>query len=328
METGKVIFIILFLIFVLGVLLSVYAFKDTVANFFNIDPSSSNLGLRSYIFLPDFNSRVASEGGSSEFSTSNNIQEVDIKDEDIPEGFERDDLSPYFDKFRLRVSNVSSGFTNTLENPSRITLSVKVEEGESIPITGWTIKSFNDSIKIPKAVQYYVPPSGGPEFDIILKEGSHNINIYSSNSALSKNFRENKCSGYLTNDTDFIPRIRGDCAKVDLKSLGKLSGSCRNLLNSLNNSCRNPLLETGFNYPSGNYCSGLFDPTYCRNDFLDCRENFDEFNYAACYDREKDAQDFLDSDWHIWVGINILDPVDDNIGLYDSNGKLVAEYKY
>jgi len=321
METGRVIFVIFILVIILALLLTVYSFKDKVFNSLSFEGGFFNIGFDSYIFNPGFSSSQidkVTEDASSIFNANGNYFKVS-QNRSVPEGLAEEDLSPYYGRFKLSASR---------GGVSVINLSVKLDEGERVIMNNWKIKTSSEIMKMPKAIEYYVPPSGGPEYDIILKPGNHSIKIYASVSAIGKNFRENKCSGYLTNGINFTPRIGGQCASISKNEYRHLSGSCRNLLDSYNNSCRNPLNEARLNFPPDSYCNGLLDKSYCYSDYSDCRDFFDQFNYSACYDRTKDQADFLGDEWHLWIGKNILSPTHDEVYIYDENYKLVAEYIY
>ncbi len=294
--------IILFLVGVIAALTLVLGFKDKVGGFF----SGGTGGFKLFSFPAfTFNTGGYSSGGNS----GGGGGETNVIT-DAPEGFTAADLSSYYGKVTISASPTSEN-VSYLQYPSTIRLSASVSEGARIPITGWRIQANRGAVFVPRAVEYFLPPSGGEQYDIVLRSGNHSINIYSSTSAAGRNFRTNGCFGYIARNTNFIPNVSGNCPSVNRSEYTYLSGVCQDYINSVNGSCRNPLEGPNVNY--------LPD---------ECKEVLRRLTYSRCYEEHQNDANFLSSEWYLWVGQNILDSRHDRVRLYDSNDKLVDEYIY
>ena len=124
--------------------------------------------------------------------------EQTIPDYLIPSGFNRGQLSPYFGKI-----NISASYAYNYINPSEIKLSSSLSNNEKVNITGWRIKTNYGEIIIPQAINVYDPSWLSLQEDIILSTNNY-VNIYLSINPINKNFRLNKCMGYLQNDYIFF----------------------------------------------------------------------------------------------------------------------------
>ena len=124
--------------------------------------------------------------------------EQTVPDYLIPSGFNRGQLSPYFGKI-----NISASYAYNYINPSEIKLSSSLSNNEKVNITGWRIKTNYGEIIIPQAINVYDPSWLSLQEDIILSTNNY-VNIYLSINPINKNFRLNKCMGYLQNDYIFF----------------------------------------------------------------------------------------------------------------------------
>ena len=234
---------------------------------------------------------------------------LDIPDYRIPTGYKREELSPYFEK--VQISSVSTYSWGNY--PKSISLYSYLQDGESIDISGWKIKSNRSEIGIPKAIGVY-RPDGGEETDIILS-GSNYINIYNAKSPVNKNFRLNKCTGYLENFYDFNPPLPMNCPYINRSEISYLYGECQSYIFSLS-SCKMP--ETSF-YNSL--------PGSERGN--DCRAYLNTINFGNCYSKYRNDKDFLSSEWRIWIeGDWFIDSLHDRIRIFDKEGLLADEYIY
>ncbi len=234
---------------------------------------------------------------------------LDIPDYRIPTGYKREELSPYFEK--VQVSSVSTYSWGNY--PKSISLYSYLQEGELINISSWKIKSNRSEISIPKAIGIY-RPDGGEETDIILS-GSNYINIYNAKSPVNKNFRLNKCTGYLENFYDFNPFLPMNCPYINRSEISYLYGECQSYIMSLSN-CKMP--ET-------NFYNSL--PGSDRGN--DCRAYLNTINFGNCYSKYRNDKDFLSSEWRIWIeGDWFIDSLHDRIRIFDKDGLLADEYIY
>ena len=243
---------------------------------------------------------------SSSASSSQSQYLPNISDREIPRGFTRSQLSPYFKQ--VGISSVSQGSSNY---PSQIILytSYYSQDKQKINITNWQIKSNKQQLIIPQAIKIYDPRVSVAPQDIILEQ-SHRVNLYSTFSPAGRNLRLNKCIGYLNEIIIFKPALPSNCPRVSRSDISTLEGSCQNFINSIG-TCKTP---------SANAVNVLANA--CR-DFIN-----NHFNYASCYDNYYKDADFLSSEWWAWISRNILDPNHDRLLLYDKQGLLVHEYTY
>lgn len=244
-------------------------------------------------------------GGQEAPVNSGEPQPPAISPEDVPKGFTLKDLSPYFHKVRFgSVSPGYGGYTGS------ISLYPNLGEKESVNVTGWSIRGNTGSYFIPQAVKLYDPSGLALEGDLYLRSGEV-VNVYSAASAVGKNFRINKCMGYLGQTTNFEPPLYTNCPYVDQRDIAHLSGECQNYILSLG----------GCRLPDDN-------PPISIRDYR-CLDYLDDFNYRGCFDKHKNDADFLSNEWRVWIGnAQFLDPLHDQVRLYDRRGLLVDEQLY
>jgi len=240
------------------------------------------------------------EGNNSQTETAM------INEADIPTGFTKSQISPYFHKVRLDYIDAGS-----FDEPMSLGIGADLSDTERLDITNWKIQGNRGTYIIPRAVNIYEPTGLSGEADIILKTG-HRVNINATVSPLGKNIRVNTCMGYLENHIDFNPGLNIGCPDRNLNGLSQLSGQCQSYLESLG-SCEEP----------GN------NPPLAANDYT-CRTYLDKLNYRGCYDSHRTDSDFLVSEWRIWMGQNnnFLDFEHDRVLLLDTKGLLVDIYTY
>ena len=240
----------------------------------------------------------------------------EIPDSRIPSGFTREQLSPYFEKVRIASASFSSGYSQ----PSIIRLYARLDIGDlPVNITGWRLKSNRSGFFIPGAVEIYRPDGIGAneEKDIILSSNNY-VNIYSGKSAINKNFRLNKCAGYLENSFDFNPSLPQSCPQVyrSRYEISYLPGQCQTYVLSLGG-CKavdyNFYNSTLLGSDQGNMCRAYLNTVG---------------TYGNCFQKYSQDKDFLSNEWRIWINQDILDSQHDRINLWDKDGFLVSDYVY
>lgn len=219
--------------------------------------------------------------------------------------------SLYFGK--IKISSVKKA---TSSKPSLITLSTYLATGEEINLTGWQIKGKTGIFFIPQGIEKYVPYSGYYQSlnDIIIKKGDK-IYLSSSTNPLGKdrNFRPNKCLGYVAQYSYFAIPFNKNCPKPDKEEIYYLNACCKALILKTK-SCQTP------NYSENPETA---------NDAICVSYIVNNFNYAGCYQNYSDDDDFLEKSWHIYLDRDITVSNDwDTIYLRDKNGSLVAKYDY
>ncbi len=215
-------------------------------------------------------------------------------------------------KERVDIGSVGS-FGYPIEF-SRITLYSRLKEKETVNITGWKIKSNKSEAIIPQAVEIYEPAGFAPVGDIILKPDNY-VEIYSSISPLNRNFRLNKCIGYLEGIYNFQNSLPKNCPSLSRSDIRYLSSQCQSYIDSLS-PCQIP--EVNFY----NSLAGTDEGNACRS-FLQ------NINYGSCFQSHQNDVDFLSNIWMVWLNQQqILDQRHDYLRLYDRAGNLIDEYSY
>jgi len=225
-----------------------------------------------------------------------------IDPRDIPAGFTAKDVSPYFGK--IRFGTVAPGQFGYLS------LQSDLEDAETVNVTGWLIRGNEGSHYIPQAVSVYDPSGLASESDIFMKRGDI-VNMYFAASAIGRNFRINKCMGYLENTVRFEPPLSTRCPYVSRDEVSHLTGECQNYVLSLG----------GCRLPSANPPISIYDYT--------CRSYLDNLNYRGCFERYGKDADFYEREWRVWLGPSrFLDSLHDRVFLFDRQSLLVDERSY
>lgn len=219
-------------------------------------------------------------------------------------------VSEYIGK--VKISSIRKANTS---QPSMITLTVAPYKGDPINLTGWTIKTRRGSHIVPQGIKEYEPfPTDKYPQDIIIKD---RITVYLINDenplGRNKNFRPNKCFGYLRNKYTFYPSIYSSyCPKPKLEEISHLQPECQEFILRLP-SCQIP------EYANNNKI--LFD--------MECRNYIDTiFSYRSCIGNHSEDNDFFKNSWYVYFSSNIVEELHDTVYLYDRNRLLVDKYLY
>lgn len=210
----------------------------------------------------------------------------------------------------------SASFFGYPEEYFRITLYSRLQEKETVNITGWKIKSNKSEIIIPQAVEIYNPDGSTQASDIILKPGNY-VELYSLTSPLNRNLRLNKCIGYLGEIYNFQPiYLSQSCPSFSGSEIRQLSGQCQSYLLSLS-ACKTPDVNFYNNLPGTDEGNA-------------CRAFLQNIGYGSCFRGHRQDADFLSGNWIIWLETQTLnlDARHDYLRLYDRKGNLISEYSY
>ncbi len=300
---GNFIKIILFFIILIGI--AVYFFSQS-PEILQGSPQEKTSG-----FSKDYVPPAANYYSPSSISSLSDIFE--IPDYSIPSGFTRNQLSSYFGKMRISAQ-YNSFYTY---NPSEFQIYSSLPSAEKVNITGWRIKTNNGEITIPQAVNIYEQFGLNTQEDIFLSANNY-VHIYIGMSPIGKNFRLNKCIGYLQNDYVFFPQLPQNCPSPSRSEISYLSGECQSYILSLWG-CKVPDKDSESFYASigGSY-----------QEEVACRAFLDTINQAGCFQQHYLDKDFLSNEWRVWVRKYILDSQHDRVLLFDKQGLLVDEYTY
>ena len=228
-----------------------------------------------------------------------------IPPSDIHEGFTVNQISPYFKKVRFNSVSPTSGFNSY----SRVGITGQMDGVDKVNVTGWLIQANRGSQRIPQAVDVY-DPNGLTAMSDIRLGNSDALYISSAFSASYKNFRINKCTGYLENFYHFTPPLPRSCPSFNTPEVRRFSGACQDYVRSLG-SCELPAA----NPPVPEYDTA-------------CRRFIDTINYRGCFDSHRGDADFLSREWWAWSGNRFLDERHDRVLLLDNQGLLVDVREY
>jgi hypothetical protein len=219
-------------------------------------------------------------------------------------------VSPYFEK--IEISDIE---LKTSSQPSLITLSTYLEKGEEINITGWQIEGKTRSFVIPKGIEKYNGYSNQIVTDNIIVNQRDTIYLSGAQNPLGegKNFRPNKCFGYLENYHDFAVNFSGNCPWPEEEDIEDLNICCQEFIFDMRR-CEIP----------------YYSENYTVSHDLECLSYLDShFNYGSCFRNYSKDEDFLEEEWHIYMNKNLLiDYGCDTLYLRDQNGLIVDKYPY
>jgi len=302
---------ILIILFVLGLILfgasQIFSGKSkpgTIASFFQpgyLDMTGTDVGQKPV--------SVGPTGGNN--NQPEKPEEPQKPKVEPPLGFVESQLSPFYKQVRISGVNPPDYFGDT---NSEITISTDNLKSPVL-VTGWIIRAnLGGSVEIPRAISDFSPYGVNRESDIILKPGEY-IRMYSWKSANGKNFRLNKCMGFLNQQISFSPSLPEECPSIAQdKRIITFTGACQDFLRSLP-SCK---------LPSANDLNRYTGP----ND-VECRRIADQYTFGNCYDTNREKPDFFSKEWRTWLNGGMqFDPKHDRLILYDKQGLVVDEYIY
>jgi len=222
----------------------------------------------------------------------------------------KQDISPYLNK--VKISNVEIGNSS---RPSLITLRTDLKQDEKINLTGWQIETKNGTFDVPKGMEkfrtFYTKE---PKDDIIVKRDDI-IYLYNSSNPIGegKNFRSNKCFGYLERYDYFDFPISKRCPKPEESEIYHLSPCCKSFILKLGR-CE---------FPDYSDNSNIYQDREC-TDYLS-----KNLNYSGCFNNYHQDEDFLENKWHIYLEEEIIVENDwDTLYLRDENGLLIDKDSY
>ena len=232
------------------------------------------------------------------------------------------DLTPASRTFKLEISpffqkvKISSVRTKTSSRPSLITLTTSLQKEEKINITGWSFEGTEGKVKITQGVEkYYHFYASYTNADIIIKQGDR-IYLAGTFNPLGKdrNFRTNKCLGYLTDSFKFPIPISKNCPRPTRDEISHLNPCCQEFILNLR-TCQTPDYSEKISIRNDSECTSYIDQN---------------FNNRGCFQNYSQDENFLGKEWHIYL--DQKDIVTDNgcdiLYLKDQNGLVVNTYSY
>lgn len=253
---------------------------------------------------PYYEKNYGALSGGTIISSGGNASENIIP----PEGFTREQLSPYYGQV------VIAGVSHSSIYAPYSRASIAAKSGDQINISGWRIQNKWDSLPpIPQAIADFQPFGSSARSDIILTAGQ-TVNLYSGRSANGLDFRLNKCTGYLNNYYNFEPDLPNACPALDKSGSRLFSSACQDFARSIYG-CRVPTAN------ELNRFAGANDGA--------CHAFLESINYGGCYQEHRADSGFFSNEWRIWLNRNFdFDRRHDRLLLFDENNLLVDEYSY
>lgn len=174
-------------------------------------------------------------------------------------------------------------------NSEHLVISANSGNKEAIKITGWTIFSTSTgaTVSIPKSTLLYFPGTINSEEDVYLNPGEKAY-IITGKSPIGYGFKNNKCSGYLNQNSSFVPYLYSNCPLAryeDLSSIPKTVNNdiCFDLIESF------PQCQSQQTPLSNKYSSE------CQN-FI-----YNKMTYMSCINTHKNEKDFWGNEWRIYL---------------------------
>lgn len=223
----------------------------------------------------------------------------------------RINISPYFKKVRIySVQNKTS------YEPSLITLGTTLKREERINITNWYLEGKGGKVAMPKGVEKYYHYYNLPQPEDIFITYGDAVYLSSGFNPLgrNRNFRPNKCMGYLVNSFDFSVSISKNCPGPTNKEISHLEPCCQEFIRYL----------TPCEVPDYSERPKIYSDPECVS-YLN-----ENFNNVGCFKNYSQDKDFLENIWHIYLnGKDITVSNDcDIIYLHDQDGLVIDKHSY
>lgn len=242
-------------------------------------------------------------------------EKYNIEQQKIKEAQTFGDPSPYRGKIEFG-SYLTEAHTNPGEEYVEIIASSDISA--PITITGWSLQSMVSGKRFPigPGVQSLTMGSVQQGENITLKAGMSAL-ISAGSSPFSSSFRENMCTGYLSQFSSFSPSLNSSCPSASSElpetsqNISAYGASCFTELDSIP-SCRTP---NSVSPETSTACKHFIQQT---------------LTYNGCADRHRWRDSFLGNTWRIYLGNNqnTWGDVRDVIRLLDSEGRVVDVLSY
>ncbi len=209
-------------------------------------------------------------------------------------------------KNKIIVSSISGGSSNPQKE--YIVLRNKSSK-EKINITDFKIETREyQTYTIPKG--HELPGFGAIMQDDIILNPQEEARIYVGTQERKINFKENICTGYFDQYSDFGGVLTHDCPKIDTIGMLNFSDGCRDTLR-LMPKCKMPDTKTYLDHTC--------------NDFINTH-----YSYIGCVKDFKERSNFYKNRWHVWMQktTNFFRDRYETITIRDKEGKIVQTYSY
>lgn len=229
----------------------------------------------------------------------------------IQEKVEEENASVYSD--RVYISSIRNVGTFN----EYAVLGVKNNQGESVLLSGWKLRSTVTGGEMTIGGAVNIPEFGlTSENPIIISERRATVIVSHAISPIRQSFRANICMGYLDENDYFEPSLGRSCP-----SPSKTAPSVSNITN---NDCLD-YIETI------SRCEIPKERDYPEEITRSCKEYIEEnVNYESCVAKHQFDENFFIDEWRVFAKVRgILWLKDrDVIQLIDNSGKIVDVYRF
>lgn len=216
-------------------------------------------------------------------------------------------------KYRVSVKAVGSAIKET--SPAKEYLDITNKSDGLLDITGWRVASeTGTSARIGGSVQLFVSGEVREINNTVLRPGE-TAHIISGQSPVGVSFKQNVCSGYLSQFQRFVPALPKECPSATTSenlSLYKPSPTCVNFVNNLP-SCTTVINIDQIPGGSGPSCGEFIEK---------------HVTYNGCVTDNRNKDNFYKPYFMIYLGSNKeLWKSSDTIHILDREGKTVTTVK-
>ncbi len=225
-------------------------------------------------------------------------------------------VSPYAASVTLKTSGAKA------TDPHKEYLTLNVSSGISTPIniTGWSVESYvtDSEGKIPKGSRFLMTRTAKTSENILLRAGEV-AHLITGETPINVSFKENECSGYLTNYDEFTPGLKKSCSLASdellmFSSIKTSDDECYEFVANIKQ------------------CQIIDDEKIDDEDLTSSCEDFieEELTYNGCVANHKDDSTFATGDWRIYLNKRgeLWRSKKEIIRLLDENERVVAVVEY
>lgn len=222
--------------------------------------------------------------------------------------------SPYEGKVLLRTASARS----TDVSREYVEIRSVSKNTERILLSGWRLKSAITGIgvDIPKAAYLPKPGTLNTELPLALSPGDRAF-IISGRSPIGVSFRSNICTGYFVQFQKFTPNVKRQCPDPEEEILHTkytnifIDNACMDFVERIPRCKIRTDLPLSLSYE-------------CQRSIID------EISYNSCVEKHKNDENFIGSEWHIYLKRNneLWRKKREIINLLDEQGRIVDTIHY
>lgn len=279
-----------------------------------------------------FGSQSAANSQATEQTTPAPIVKQDIQNQIRNANEQLKNLSSNLEQFSLADSNpspyrgqVTINSVHDSTDPEQEYVVISSNSSQNILLTGWKLQGTGNgtTAEIGNGTYLFYYGITNPEEAIYLRPWESAVISTGRSPLLGRNFKINKCSGYLTQSRDFTPSISNyncpmpsgdDVAKVIPNNSDQKNINCYTYIFYNMPRCQAQLTELD---------KKIYNQA-CR-DYINST-----FNMNACINGHITDTDFDSREWRIYLGrsAEMWKDKDEVVRLLDSQGRVVSYYTY